>query len=71
MARVIITAAAFEEAEQLPKKAHVRVLAIVERLEKWPDVSGAKPLSGDLAGWFRIQTGDYGSVFVSRARYDC
>jgi mRNA-degrading endonuclease RelE of RelBE toxin-antitoxin system len=29
------------------------------RLSKWPNVSGAKPLAGELAGNFRIRTGDY------------
>lgn len=32
---------------------------IVERLEKWPAISGAKPLRGTLAGHWRIRTGDY------------
>ena len=35
------------------------MLAIVHRLESWPDVSGAKPLRGDLAGHYRVRTGDY------------
>lgn len=38
---------------------HARVLSLLERLEKWPTVSGAKPLSGPLAGRFRLRTGDY------------
>jgi mRNA-degrading endonuclease RelE of RelBE toxin-antitoxin system len=25
----------------------------------WPEVSGAKPLSGKLAGRYRVRTGDY------------
>jgi mRNA-degrading endonuclease RelE of RelBE toxin-antitoxin system len=25
----------------------------------WPAVSGAKPLRGDLAGHYRVRTGDY------------
>jgi mRNA-degrading endonuclease RelE of RelBE toxin-antitoxin system len=33
--------------------------AIIARLEQWPNVSGAKPLRGNLAGRFRIRTGDY------------
>ena len=36
-----------------------RVSKMVERLRRWPDVSGAKPLSGRLAGRFRLRTGDY------------
>jgi mRNA-degrading endonuclease RelE of RelBE toxin-antitoxin system len=35
------------------------MLAIMERLEAWPSVSGAKPLRGSLVGRFRIRTGDY------------
>ena len=38
---------------------HARVLGILARLQKWPDVSGAKPLRGDLAGRYRVRTGDY------------
>ncbi len=30
-----------------------------ERLEHWPEMSGAKPLREDLAGWYRLRTGDY------------
>ena len=36
-----------------------RVTRILERLGDWPVVSGAKPLTGPLAGHFRIRTGDY------------
>jgi mRNA-degrading endonuclease RelE of RelBE toxin-antitoxin system len=35
------------------------VYRVVERLQQWPQVSGAKPLSGRLAGRFRVRTGDY------------
>jgi mRNA interferase RelE/StbE len=59
VAAVIITAEAQDQAERLPKAIHSRVLALAERLEKWPEVSGAKPLSGNLAGWYRLRTGDY------------
>ena len=38
---------------------HGRVTALLERLQQWPDVSGVKPLSGNLAGWYRLRTGDY------------
>lgn len=44
----------------LPKPIRVRVAHIVQdRLTEWPDVSGAKRLSGELAGHWRIRTGDY------------
>ena len=36
-----------------------RVLAIIDRMAKWPDVSKAKPLRKEFAGQFRIRTGDY------------
>jgi mRNA-degrading endonuclease RelE of RelBE toxin-antitoxin system len=35
------------------------VQKLLARLEKWPDVRGVKALSGNLAGWFRLRTGDY------------
>jgi len=34
-------------------------LRILERLARWPDVSGARALSGKLAGRWRMRTGDY------------
>ena len=59
MARVEITPEAFEEAQDLDEPIYSRVMAIVERLQNWPQVSGAKPLRGDLKGCYRIRTGDY------------
>jgi mRNA-degrading endonuclease RelE of RelBE toxin-antitoxin system len=59
MARVTLTSAAAKELDELPTVIHARVLRIIDRLAAWPDVSGAKPLSGDLAGQHRIRTGDY------------
>lgn len=50
---------AFRQIELLPPSIHRRVLAVLERLEAWPEVSGAKALRGKLAGRFRIRTGDY------------
>ncbi len=32
---------------------------LLERLEKWPNVSGAKPLRGNLVGRYRLRSGDY------------
>ena len=43
----------------MPLVIHARVLALLRRLENWPAVSGAKPLTGDLAGRYRLRTGDY------------
>ena len=56
---VRLTAEAAEQLDELPLPIHARVLRIIERLRLWPEVSGAKPLRGSLAGHFRIRTGDY------------
>lgn len=59
MARVTLTTTAASDLEGLPLVIHARVLKILERLADWPDVSGAKPLRGTLAGQHRVRTGDY------------
>lgn len=51
--------AAAKELDSLPLKIRARIDGIVVRLQEWPDVSGAKPLRRDLAGHYRIRTGDY------------
>jgi len=56
---VTLTREAAEGLEGLPLVIHTRVLSLLERLEDWPRVSGAKPLTGPLAGRFRLRTGDY------------
>ena len=68
MATVELTPEAAEQAERLPKVIHKRVLALVERLQDWPMVSGAKPLRGDLAGFYRLRTGDYRLRFRVKAQ---
>ena len=68
MAKVTLTPAAAQALEGLPLVIHVRVLALLERLEKWPAVSGAKPLTGPLAGHFRLRTGDYRLQFRLQGR---
>lgn len=50
---------AYRQIQDLPSPVHRRVLTILSRLQKWPAVSGVKPLSGSLAGHFRVRTGDY------------
>ena len=40
-----------------------RVLKAIARLEQWPNVSGAKPLRGDLSGHYRLRVGDWRVVF--------
>jgi mRNA interferase RelE/StbE len=43
----------------LPKPIKARIVELLVRLADWPEVSGAKPLTGKLAGHFRLRTGDY------------
>ena len=59
MARVTYEREAVEQLAGLPNVVLARLENIVRRLQNWPDVSGAKPLRGDLAGHYRIRTGDY------------
>jgi mRNA-degrading endonuclease RelE of RelBE toxin-antitoxin system len=58
-----LTATAREQLEQLPKSIRARMYDLLERLEKWPNVSGAKPLQGNLAGRYRLRTGDFRMQF--------
>ena len=44
---------------RLPRTIKTRVFHMMGRLKQWPAVSGAKPLHGNLAGHFRLRTGDY------------
>jgi mRNA-degrading endonuclease RelE of RelBE toxin-antitoxin system len=54
-----ITPEAIKQAEALHEPILTRVMRLVERLRNWPDISGAKPLSGKLSGSYRLRTGDY------------
>jgi len=63
MAQVALTIEAAEQFADLPRAIQSRINDIIVRLAQWPNVSGAKPLKGDLAGSFRIRTGDYRIVF--------
>jgi len=56
---VRLTATAREQLERLPKSIRARMYHLLERLEQWPHVSGAKPLRGNLAGRYRLRTGDF------------
>ena len=56
---VLVSAAALEEFTKIPRPIQTRVIQLVARLGHWPNVSGAKPLSGTLAGHYRLRTGDY------------
>ncbi|MBI4719093.1 MAG: type II toxin-antitoxin system RelE/ParE family toxin [Planctomycetes bacterium] len=59
MAEVTLTALAARQLDELPRLIHFRVLRLLERVQRWPRVSGAKPLRGELAGRYRMRTGDY------------
>lgn len=50
MADVELTSAAAEQLDLLPKPIARRVEGLLARLTRWPQVSGAKPLRGVLAG---------------------
>ncbi len=59
MRHVVLDSEAVRQLDRLPKSIRARVHAVLTRLQGWPDVSGAKPLTGNLAGHFRVRTGDY------------
>ena len=63
-----ITAEAQEQIQSLPVPIGVRVRLILVRIEQWPNVSVAKALRGDLAGYYRIRTGDYRVQFHATDR---
>ena len=66
MVNVTITPKALQQADQLPTVIRARVRRIVLRLTDWPQVSGVKPLSGQLAGRYRVRTADYRVQFSVR-----
>jgi mRNA interferase RelE/StbE len=67
MAEVQITPAAAEDIQGLPPGIKPRVRDVLARLEKWPHVSGVKPLRYELKGAYRIRTGDYRIVLTIKA----
>jgi mRNA-degrading endonuclease RelE of RelBE toxin-antitoxin system len=56
---VRMMAEAIADYQRLPLVIRLRVAAILEKLKQWPQVSGAKPLRGNLKGHFRLRTGDW------------
>ena len=64
VATVGYTPEALESIEALQPSIRRRVRNILTRLEDWPEVSGAKPLRGELQGHYRIRTGAYRVVFL-------
>jgi mRNA interferase RelE/StbE len=52
-----------KQSRRLPLTILERIRKLIERLRRWPAVSGAKPLAGNLAGRYRLRTGDYRVLF--------
>lgn len=65
--RVVLVAEAEAEFKDLPFTIQARVRKVLDRLRQWPAVSGAKALRGDLAGTYRIRTGDWRVLFQVKA----
>ena len=63
MVRLTIKPDAAAELDRVPLAIRARMVRIFERLTHWPEVSGAKPLRGSLAGLYGIRTGDYRVLF--------
>jgi len=59
MATVVLAPQAARQFDRLPVAIRARVNRLCERLAHWPNVSGVKALSGNLAGCYRLRTGDY------------
>ncbi len=59
MPNVVLLYDAAIQLGDLPKPIKGRMVELLVRLAEWPEVSGAKPLSGKLAGHYRLRTGDY------------
>ncbi|MGA2231515.1 MAG: hypothetical protein ABSH22_11495 [Tepidisphaeraceae bacterium] len=64
VATVVLIGDAADQLERLPIHLNAQAQAIIERLAKWPQVSGAKPLKGNLKGHFRIRMGDHRVQFM-------
>jgi len=63
MFEVRVTAEAREGFGALPLAMRARIQRVFERLGAWPQVSGAKPLRGNLKGAYRIRCGDWRVLF--------
>jgi mRNA interferase RelE/StbE len=56
---VLLTPSAQQDFDALPAVVKERMRGLFRRLASWSAVSGARPLSGRLAGFYRLRTGDY------------
>ena len=60
-ATIVVTPEALKQLANLPRVIRERIGKLFERLEAWPAVSGAKPLTGNLAGYI-----DAGAIWADR-----
>jgi mRNA-degrading endonuclease RelE of RelBE toxin-antitoxin system len=63
VANVVLTPEADRQMQALPRGIRYCLHDIVDRLERWPNISGAKPLRHGLKGHYRVRTGDFRIVF--------
>ena len=63
MVRVTLTRQAALELDRLPLTIQARMRDLFERLERWPEVSGVRPLRSGFSGYYRVRTGDYRVLF--------
>ena len=59
VAKVVLSREAREQLDSLPMHLIAQAQRIVQRLERWPQTSGAKPLRGNLKGHYRIRMGEH------------
>jgi mRNA-degrading endonuclease RelE of RelBE toxin-antitoxin system len=59
MPNIVLEHDAAKQMGDLPKPIKARMIELIVRLSEWPEVSGAKSLRGNLAGHYRMRTGDY------------
>ena len=69
MAKVEMTKGAARDFAKLPIVVQARLVAALEKLRNWPQVSGVKSLSGNLRGWCRLRVGDYRMRFFVDGDY--
>ena len=66
MMEVLLSPKAQKQFDALPGAVKERMRTLFRRLARWPAVSGAKRLTGNLAGSYRMRTGDYRLLFQPR-----
>jgi mRNA-degrading endonuclease RelE of RelBE toxin-antitoxin system len=60
---VLLTPDAQRQAHELPLAMRARLQDVITRLERWPDVSGCKPMTHDWKGHYRVRMGDWRVIF--------